>query len=461
LSDVDISSESDSVEQNNNPSLSSSSEKSNLNIDQSDREAKSHSDEVFSHEIKPEVTYSVSTETEFEVKTESAIKENSKPAESSESLLDINLNDPEETTVVPSITENWLTTTISSIPSIPKLPSDLEVTEKENGSMEDKIKTEVLGFEQMELKSENKSTIIDLISGSQTNSPVEEITEMPEITILDNVKDLSGVVTVSTIDASSTIKENMNISMKELENITNEHVTEYIDMTTMPSTIDQELIKPLHSSADPNSLEKKHSDDLITLEKTSIPDPTKKLQSLTSLEDQMTNSAHVEVLSTSTESNIDNFNENSSPDEQDAIDQIITHSSESSLSSDVVVDENDNMSALDLYQKPESKKKDKKTSKNPEFYLSDTGFTKRNKTKTDKENKKNNKSDVMEMMPELFNPNKCEEGQFQCINGTTKDGSYCIKMSSRCDTNKDCTDNSDENDCVENACSGNFQVIKV
>jgi len=64
-------------------------------------------------------------------------------------------------------------------------------------------------------------------------------------------------------------------------------------------------------------------------------------------------------------------------------------------------------------------------------------------------------------MTELLNSNKCEEGQFQCTNGTTKDGSYCIKMSSRCDTNKDCTDNSDEYDCAENACSGNFQVIRV
>ncbi|XP_050053848.1 uncharacterized protein LOC114126280 isoform X4 [Aphis gossypii] len=453
LSDVDISSESDTVEQNN-PSLSSSSEKSILNIDPSDREAKSHSDEVFSHEIKPEVTYSVSTETEFEAKTESASKENSKPKESSGLLGDIDLNDSEESTIPPSITENWLTTTSSSIQGIPKLPSDLEVTEKENESTEDKMKTEALGFEQMELKSENKSTIIDLISESNSKNPVEEITEMPEITTLDNVKDLSSVVTVSTIDASSTIKEDMNLPMKEMENITNEHVTEYIDMTTMPSTIDQELIKPLHGSADPNSLEKKQSDDLTTLEKTSIPDPTKKLQSLTSLEDQITNSPIIEVLSTSTQSSIDNFNENSSPDEKDPIDQIITHSNESNISD---VNEDDNMSALDLYQKPESKKKDKKTSKNPEFYLSDSGFTKRNKTKTEKENKKNNKSDVMDMMPELLNSNKCEEGQFQCINGTTKDGSYCIKMSSRCDTNKDCTDNSDEHECAENACSGNFQ----
>ncbi|XP_025203974.1 uncharacterized protein LOC112600867 [Melanaphis sacchari] len=452
LSDVDISSESDTVEQNNNPSSSSSSEKPILNIDQSDREAKSHSDEVFSHEIKPEVTYSVSTETEFETKTELAFKDNSKPKESSELLGDIDLNDPEESTVIPSITENWLTTTLSSIPSIPKLPSDLEVTEKENGSTEEKVKTEALGFEQMELKSENKSTIIDLMSESHSKSPIEEIiTEIPETTISGNVKDLLGVVTVSTIDVSSTIKEDMNLPMKELENISNEHVTEYIYMTTMPSTIDQELVMPLHSSENPNSLEKNNSNDLTNLEKTNIPDPTKKLQSLTSLEDQVTNSPHIEVLSTSTQSNMDNFNENSSPDEQDTI---LTHSNESNLSD--VVNENDNMSALDLYQKPESKKKDKKTSKNPEFYLSDSGFTKRNKIKTEKENKKNNKSDAMDMMTELLNSNKCEEGQFQCINGTTKDGSYCIKMSSRCDTNKDCTDNSDEYDCAENSCAGNF-----
>jgi len=453
LSDVDISSEFDLAEQNNKPSSSPTTEKSILNIDQSDREAKSHSDEVFSHEIKPEVTYSVSTESEFETKTESASKDNSKPKESSELLEDVDLNDSEKSTIIPSVTENWLTSTLSSIPSVPKLPSDLEVTEKENGSAEE-MKTVSLGFEQMELKSENKSTI-DLISESQSERPLEEITEMPEITILDNVKDLSGLGTVPTIDTSSTIKE----SIKELENITNEHVTEFIDMTSTPSTIDQEPIKPLYSSTDPNSSEKKHSDDLITLEKTIIPDPNKKLQSLTSMEDQITNLPHVDISSTSTESNIDNFNKNSSLDEQDGIDQIITHSSEPDFSD--VVNENDNMSALDLYQKPESKKKDKKTSKNPEFYLSDSGFTKRNKTKIEKENKKNNKSDAMDISPELLNSNKCEEGQFQCINGTTKDGSYCIKMSSRCDTNKDCTDNSDEYDCAENSCYGNFQVLTV
>ncbi|KAL4119616.1 hypothetical protein QTP88_012414 [Uroleucon formosanum] len=454
LSDVDISSESDFAEQNNKPFSSSSTEKSFLSMEQSDREAKSHSEEVFSHEIKPEVTYIVSTESEFETKTESLSKDNSKPKESSELLGDLNLNDPEASTTIPSITEIWLTTTSSIIPGIPKLPSDLEVTEKENVSMEKEMKTEYLGLEQMELKSENKSSV-DLILEPPSESPIEKITEIPELTISDNVKDLSGILTVSTTNTDSAIKEGMNLSIKELENISTEHVTEFIDMTTMSSIINQELITPLDSLTEPNPSEKKHSDDLITLEKTSIPDPTKKLQSLTSLEDQITNSPNVDALSTSTQSNFDNFNENSSPDEQDAIDEIISHSSESNFSD--VVNENDNMSALDLYQKPESKKKDKKTSKNPEFYLSDSGFTKRNKTKTEKENKKNNKSDAMDMMPELLNSNKCEEGQFQCINGTTKDGSYCIKMSSRCDTNKDCTDNSDEYDCAENACSGNFQ----
>lgn len=48
-------------------------------------------------------------------------------------------------------------------------------------------------------------------------------------------------------------------------------------------------------------------------------------------------------------------------------------------------------------------------------------------------------------------------GQFQCINGTSKRGSACINLSSKCDSINDCSDGSDETGCIENGCPGNFQ----
>ncbi|KAK6644833.1 hypothetical protein RUM43_001106 [Polyplax serrata] len=52
---------------------------------------------------------------------------------------------------------------------------------------------------------------------------------------------------------------------------------------------------------------------------------------------------------------------------------------------------------------------------------------------------------------------KCAAGQFQCVNGTSKRGSACISLSSKCDSINDCFDGSDEIGCIENGCPGNFQ----
>ncbi|EFA04636.2 serine protease P146 [Tribolium castaneum] len=53
---------------------------------------------------------------------------------------------------------------------------------------------------------------------------------------------------------------------------------------------------------------------------------------------------------------------------------------------------------------------------------------------------------------------RCSYGQFHCVNGTSiKDGSYCIPENDRCDSVDDCSDASDEIDCVNNGCPNNFQ----
>ncbi|XP_034937200.1 uncharacterized protein [Chelonus insularis] len=52
---------------------------------------------------------------------------------------------------------------------------------------------------------------------------------------------------------------------------------------------------------------------------------------------------------------------------------------------------------------------------------------------------------------------KCTAGQFQCINGTSRDGAYCVSLSSKCDSENDCSDASDEINCEIEGCPGNFQ----
>lgn len=50
---------------------------------------------------------------------------------------------------------------------------------------------------------------------------------------------------------------------------------------------------------------------------------------------------------------------------------------------------------------------------------------------------------------------KCTTGQFQCVNGTSRDGAYCVPLSVKCDSEKDCSDGSDEANCE--GCPDNFR----
>ncbi|KAJ9589246.1 hypothetical protein L9F63_017545 [Diploptera punctata] len=52
---------------------------------------------------------------------------------------------------------------------------------------------------------------------------------------------------------------------------------------------------------------------------------------------------------------------------------------------------------------------------------------------------------------------KCASGLFQCVNGTSHEGDYCVDMSAKCDSVNDCSDASDEAGCMEDGCPGNFQ----
>jgi len=197
----------------------------------------------------------------LKLKLKSVSEENSKSKEEhSFSLGDIISNGSEESTTLPTITENWLSTP-SSNQGIPKLPNDLEVSNKENGAEEEEIKTEssfMVG--QIESKSENKSTT-DLIKETQS----EQITELPYKSISDNAKDISDMVTDSTIETSSTTRKDLSLSSNEFENIDKEHVTEMIDSTTIMPLI-SELVS-IKSTVDSNPPEIEHSDDLSSFEK--------------------------------------------------------------------------------------------------------------------------------------------------------------------------------------------------
>ena len=61
-----------------------------------------------------------------------------------------------------------------------------------------------------------------------------------------------------------------------------------------------------------------------------------------------------------------------------------------------------------------------------------------------------------DIAPQIFF-SKCKSGQFQCVNGTSRDGAYCVSLSAKCDSENDCSDGSDEVNCEQEGCPGNFQ----
>uniref|UniRef100_A0A6P7GRS2 Low-density lipoprotein receptor-related protein 1B-like n=1 Tax=Diabrotica virgifera virgifera TaxID=50390 RepID=A0A6P7GRS2_DIAVI len=85
--------------------------------------------------------------------------------------------------------------------------------------------------------------------------------------------------------------------------------------------------------------------------------------------------------------------------------------------------------------------------------------------KTDNTNDKLNevsskKDQVIPVTEDFVLPkvSRCSPGQFHCVNGTSvKDSSYCIPIGDRCDSVLDCTDGSDEIDCMEEGCPNNYQ----
>ncbi|GLG92714.1 Putative vitellogenin receptor, partial [Gryllus bimaculatus] len=52
---------------------------------------------------------------------------------------------------------------------------------------------------------------------------------------------------------------------------------------------------------------------------------------------------------------------------------------------------------------------------------------------------------------------RCAAGQFQCANGTSREGLYCVAAAAACDSVADCSDGSDEAGCEERGCPGAFR----
>jgi len=59
--------------------------------------------------------------------------------------------------------------------------------------------------------------------------------------------------------------------------------------------------------------------------------------------------------------------------------------------------------------------------------------------------------------PNTIAYSKCNADQFQCTNGTSRDGAYCVPLSAKCDSEDDCSDGSDEINCEAEGCPGNFR----
>ncbi|EZA49849.1 Atrial natriuretic peptide-converting enzyme [Ooceraea biroi] len=59
--------------------------------------------------------------------------------------------------------------------------------------------------------------------------------------------------------------------------------------------------------------------------------------------------------------------------------------------------------------------------------------------------------------PNTIVHSKCNAGQFQCVNGTSRNGAYCVPLSAKCDSENDCSDGSDEVNCEAEGCPGNFR----
>lgn len=59
--------------------------------------------------------------------------------------------------------------------------------------------------------------------------------------------------------------------------------------------------------------------------------------------------------------------------------------------------------------------------------------------------------------PAIAGFSRCAAGQFQCTNGTSREGLYCVAAAAACDSLADCSDGSDEKDCEARGCPGAFR----